>query len=137
VESTRQPLSDSEIAASTVGEARTLNALNAIIVLSFYDPMWPILFEGEVPCIRAALGSSAISIVHVDSTAVPGLSTKPLVDVVLVVPDSSDENAYVPALQHLGYELRIREPDWHKVHQRVHGDTANDYLPRLATNSPR
>jgi GrpB-like predicted nucleotidyltransferase (UPF0157 family) len=30
------------------------------------------------------------------------------------VPDSSDEPAYVPALEAAGYVLRIREPDWYQ-----------------------
>ena len=53
-----------------------------------------------------------IRIEHVGSTAVPGLPAKPIVDIVLEVPDSADEAAYVPALEAAGYSLRIREPDW-------------------------
>jgi GrpB-like predicted nucleotidyltransferase (UPF0157 family) len=45
---------------------------------------------------------------------VPGLAAKPIIDMLLVVSDSSDETAYVPALQAAGYELRIREPEWHE-----------------------
>ena len=33
---------------------------------------------------------------------------------VLVVADSADEPAYVPALEAAGYVLRIREPDWYE-----------------------
>lgn len=33
---------------------------------------------------------------------------------VLAVRDSSDEAAYVPALEATGYVLRIREPDWYE-----------------------
>ena len=33
-------------------------------------------------------------------------------DILLAVPDSSDEQAYVPALQAAGYVLRAREPGW-------------------------
>jgi len=32
----------------------------------------------------------------------------------LVVHDSSDEPAYVPALESQGYRLHIREPDWYE-----------------------
>ena len=32
----------------------------------------------------------------------------------LVVSDSSDEDAYVPALEAAGYVLRTREPDWYE-----------------------
>jgi GrpB-like predicted nucleotidyltransferase (UPF0157 family) len=30
------------------------------------------------------------------------------------VPDSTDEDDYVPALEAAGYALRIREPDWYE-----------------------
>ncbi len=46
------------------------------------------------------------------STSVPGLAAKPVVDIDLVVADSSDEQAYVPELEAAGYVLHIREPDW-------------------------
>jgi GrpB-like predicted nucleotidyltransferase (UPF0157 family) len=40
------------------------------------------------------------------------LAAKPIIDVVLVVADSSDEPSYVPELEADGYVLRIREPEW-------------------------
>ena len=36
------------------------------------------------------------------------------IDVLLVVADSADELAYVPALEAAAYALRIREPDWYE-----------------------
>jgi GrpB-like predicted nucleotidyltransferase (UPF0157 family) len=42
---------------------------------------------------------------------VPGLAAKPVIDILLAVPDSADEQAYAPALQTAGYVLRIRQPD--------------------------
>jgi GrpB-like predicted nucleotidyltransferase (UPF0157 family) len=82
------------------------------VVLVDYDPDWPRLFEREAARIGDALGGRALQIEHVGSTAVPGLAAKPVVDVALVVADSSDETAYVDALEAAGYVLRIREPDW-------------------------
>jgi GrpB-like predicted nucleotidyltransferase (UPF0157 family) len=78
--------------------------------LADYDPGWPVLFAREAARIRAALGSRAVHIEHVGSTSVPGLAAKPMVDILLAVPDSADEHAYVPALQAAGYVLRAREP---------------------------
>ena len=43
---------------------------------------------------------------------VPGLPAKPIIDIVLAVPNSSDEAAYVPAMEAGGYVLRIREAEW-------------------------
>ena len=55
-----------------------------------------------------------------DATSVPGLAAKPIVDIVLALPDSSDEPSYVPAMEAAGYVLRIREPEWHE-HRVVKG----------------
>jgi len=84
------------------------------IVLVDYDDAWPLRFEREAKRIRAALGVRALLVEHAGSTAVPGLAAKPIIDVVLAVPDSSDEDAYVPALEAEGYALRIREPEWYE-----------------------
>jgi GrpB-like predicted nucleotidyltransferase (UPF0157 family) len=43
---------------------------------------------------------------------VPGLAAKPIVDIVLAVPDSAAEASYVPPMEAAGWVLRIREPDW-------------------------
>jgi GrpB-like predicted nucleotidyltransferase (UPF0157 family) len=62
--------------------------------------------------IGGALGSTGLLLEHAGSTSVPGLAAKPVIDLVLGVPDPVDEAAYVPALEALGYQLRIREPEW-------------------------
>lgn len=95
----------------TIGEPATHDD---VITLVEYDPKWPAVFEREAGRIRRALGERALRIEHVGSTAVPGLVSKPIVDLLLVVADSADEDAYVPALEAAGYALRIREPKWHQ-----------------------
>jgi GrpB-like predicted nucleotidyltransferase (UPF0157 family) len=79
-----------------------------------YDKEWPVLFEQEAQRIRAALGARVLLLEHAGSTSVPGLAAKPVIDIVLAVSDSSNEDDYVPALEPEGYELRIREPDWYE-----------------------
>jgi GrpB-like predicted nucleotidyltransferase (UPF0157 family) len=49
-----------------------------------------------------------------------GLAAKPIIDIVLVVADSADEVAYVPALEAAGYMLSIREPEWYQ-HRMLRG----------------
>jgi GrpB-like predicted nucleotidyltransferase (UPF0157 family) len=61
---------------------------------------------------------------HIGSTSVPGLSAKPIIDIVLVVDSSADEATYVPALEAGGYVLRIREPNWHE-HRLFKGPDTN------------
>jgi GrpB-like predicted nucleotidyltransferase (UPF0157 family) len=90
------------------------------IVLADYDPQWPNWFEQAAARIRESLGETALEIHHVGSTSVPGLAAKPLIDIDLVVPDTTDESSYVPQLEGIGYVLRIREPDWYE-HRLLRG----------------
>jgi len=102
-------ISDEEMQRYLIGE---VTPHNAPITLAEYDASWPALFAREADRIRAALGDSAILIEHAGSTSVPGLAAKPIIDIVLAVPDSADEQSYVPPLEAAGYTLRAREPDW-------------------------
>jgi GrpB-like predicted nucleotidyltransferase (UPF0157 family) len=101
--------SDEELQKVTVGE---IKPLNGEITLVEYDTRWPELFEREAKRIRFVLGNKALQVEHVGSTSVTGLCAKPIIDILLVVADSSKEETYVPELESAGYILRIREPDW-------------------------
>ena len=94
-----------------LGEPRRLDGP---VLLADYDPAWPVLYEREAARIRSALGDRVLLLEHVGSTAVPGLAAKPIVDILLVISDTADEDAYVPDLERAGYRLWIREPDWHQ-----------------------
>jgi GrpB-like predicted nucleotidyltransferase (UPF0157 family) len=106
-----RPLTEEQIRAAHVEEVKPLSGR---IVLVDYDPRWADLFEREAARIRTVLAKEALRIEHVGSTSVPGLPAKPIVDVVLVVTDSADEGAYLPALASTGYRLHVREPHWHE-----------------------
>ncbi|QDT40910.1 dephospho-CoA kinase/protein folding accessory domain-containing protein [Gimesia alba] len=83
-----------------------------VIQICDYDPEWPQRFQEQAQRIREALGAAALSIEHIGSTSVPGLGAKPIVDLLLVVADAADEASYLPQLEEVGYELRVREPDF-------------------------
>jgi GrpB-like predicted nucleotidyltransferase (UPF0157 family) len=117
-------VSDEELQAVTVGPRVPHNAP---VTLVAYDPGWPALFEREAERIRAALGEIVVRLEHTGSTSVPGLAAKPIIDMTLLVPDSSDESAYVPQLEAVGYRLRIREPDWHQ-HRLLRGPDTEVHL---------
>lgn len=108
------PISDGDLQQVRL-EPVTLH--HGTILLVDSDPNWPILFAREAARIRDVLGPAVIRLEHAGSTSVPGLVAKPIIDIVLVVPDSSDEPSYVPVLTAAGYRLVIREPGWfeHRV----------------------
>ncbi len=114
---------DEQLQQITVG---ALERHDAPITLAAPDPDWPRSFDREADRLRSVLGAVALRIEHVGSTSVPGLMAKPVIDILLVVPDSADEPAYAPRLQAAGHVLRIREPDWFE-HRLFRGpDTSTD-----------
>src|SRR5262249_11460107 len=98
--------------------------LDGTVLLAEYDPAWPGLFEREADRIRSLIGDQVLTLEHVGSTSVPGLAAKPIVDILLVVPDPGDEDAYVAPMERAGYRLVIREPDWHQ-HRALKGPDTN------------
>jgi GrpB-like predicted nucleotidyltransferase (UPF0157 family) len=87
------------------GEAETVH-----IQLFPHDPAWARRYARERDRICCALGDRARRIEHIGSTAVPGLSAKPIVDVMVTVTDAEDDAAWLPALEAAGYALAVREP---------------------------
>ena len=64
--------------------------------------------------IIAALGDTAVAVHHTGSTSVPDLPAKDIIDIDLVVKDSTDEAAYVDQLEQAGFKFTLREPAWHQ-----------------------
>jgi len=52
-----------------------------------YDPDWPNLFRVEADRIVAVLGHEVVAIHHIGSTAIPGISAKPIIDMLVEVQD--------------------------------------------------
>jgi len=78
-----------------------------------YDPRWPEVFEQERLHLMSCLPHDVVKrIEHFGSTAVPGLSAKPIVDILVEV-TSLDETRQriVPVLEGQGYEYFWR-PSW-------------------------
>ena len=130
-----QATSEEAMRAATIGE---LQVHDGPVHLDDYDPAWPGWFEREARRIRAALGERVRLLEHAGSTSVPGLAAKPIIDIVLAVPDSTDEGAYVPPMEAAGYVLRIRELEWfeHRMfkapHTQVHVFTeGTDEIDRM------
>lgn len=78
-----------------------------------YQTSWPETFTQVASSINSALGPLALRLEHVGSTSVPNLAAKPIIDILLEVSDPSDEGAYVPSLEELGFTLHFRQPKWH------------------------
>lgn len=83
-----------------------------VIKIVPYSQNWPIQFQNHAKRIKNALGSVALRIEHIGSTSVEELAAKPIIDILVVIADPSQEELYLPALVDAGYELRVREPEY-------------------------
>lgn len=79
------------------------------IVIMEYDPEWPFRFDALAGVIKGAIADGALSVDHIGSTSVPGLASKPIIDILVTVEDVEDENAYLGKLENAGFVLRVRE----------------------------
>jgi GrpB-like predicted nucleotidyltransferase (UPF0157 family) len=102
---------------------------------------WHDLFAEEEGRLRVALGEYALAIEHVGSTAICGLSAKPIIDIAVAVPEIADAGKCVMPLEQIGYEYRGEqgipgrhffgkgEPRTHHVHMVEMGsDFWRDHL---------
>ena len=74
------------------------------IVVVDYDPFWPLLFRKEADAISRILGDNLVLIHHIESTSVPFLAAKPIIDIMPVVKDLSGVDAVSGEFVKLGYE---------------------------------
>lgn len=73
------------------------------IIVVPYDDKWPEMFEAESLLIRTLLGGVVKSVHHIGSTSVPGLSAKPVIDILLEVSDINELDTYNSAMASGGY----------------------------------
>jgi GrpB-like predicted nucleotidyltransferase (UPF0157 family) len=74
------------------------------VELAPYDEHWPAQFESEKSRIAVVLGASAVAIEHIGSTAVPGMTAKPVIDIQAGFEGKYQPEIWATALAPLGYE---------------------------------
>jgi len=69
-----------------------------------YDSTWPLEFAAEADRIERACAGLQIRLEHIGSTSVPGMSAKPVIDILAGRPPRSQPAPYIAAITQLGYE---------------------------------
>ncbi len=88
------------------------NAAEDRVAIEPYDPSWPAAFERETDALRRVLPAGVeVAVEHFGSTAVPGLAAKPVIDIMLAVPDRSAWPAFVGPVESLGYVFWADNPN--------------------------
>ena len=77
---------------------------DAPIYILPYDSAWPDQFESEQDLLRNLLAPWLVGpIEHVGSTAVPGMSAKPIIDIMAAVKDLDSSRETIPILETVRY----------------------------------
>lgn len=76
------------------------------IILAEHDAAWPDEFRREAGAISVALSDVTTAVHHIGSTAISGLVAKPVLDMLLVVPQLDLLDPRSDRLAALGYEAR-------------------------------
>lgn len=97
-------VTDDSEAASPVRDER--------IHLRAYDPEWPGQFAAEAEVLQGVLGPHIVGgIHHVGSTAVPGLTAKPIIDIMIGVADLESARPCIDLLAASDYCYAPHRPD--------------------------
>jgi GrpB-like predicted nucleotidyltransferase (UPF0157 family) len=121
-----------------VTEDESLNeAIFQEVVLQPHDPTWATAFASERHRLLSLFPAQRVDVEHIGSTAVPGLLSKPVVDMLAGVRSMTEANAIVQPLCRAGYttsaefNATLLDSRWlmrwadgrrtHHLHIAVHG----------------
>jgi GrpB-like predicted nucleotidyltransferase (UPF0157 family) len=101
-----------------------------------HSPGWAAEFRAEADRLTAVLGDEVVAVHHVGSTAIPGISAKPIIDILLAVREVERLDDLSPEMAALGYEARgefglpgrrffIKETDGRRTHH-IHAYTVGN-----------
>lgn len=86
------------------------NAMNQDVHLQVYDAVWADQYATEARNICLALGHAELPMEHIGSTAIPGLSAKPVLDMMIGVEELEQVDEWKEQLEAMGYE-EVHHPD--------------------------
>ncbi len=69
-----------------------------------HDPRWAVMAQGEGKALATALGSTLLVVHHIGSTAIPGISAKPILDLIPVVTGLPELDIRKGEIEALSYE---------------------------------
>ncbi len=90
-----------------------------------YQPDWQKRFNAEKEILQNIFGDESIAIEHIGSTSVEGLSSKPIIDIAVIIGDHKRADKFVKPLAGAGY--RYDSPSTER-HFFVKGDPVEFHL---------
>ncbi len=76
------------------------------VMLSSYNPEWKKIYKKEKELLLSVLGDQVLDIQHIGSTSVPGVKSKPIIDIAVAVEKIKDAENLIESVEKLGYEYK-------------------------------
>ncbi len=76
------------------------------VELAEHDPVWAEKFQSEKSLLASLFSPAAHQIEHIGSTAIPGLRTKPVIDIAVRLDRIEELKPFLPKLRERGYEYQ-------------------------------
>jgi GrpB-like predicted nucleotidyltransferase (UPF0157 family) len=105
------------------------------IVLVPHDRDWTRAFAEGRAAILEACGGYVLDVVHIGSTAIPGIAAKPVIDMLPLLRRHEDGFACVDAMAELGFEFR-GEAGLCGRHYFIKGQPRTHHVPHVRIGLP-
>lgn len=101
-----------------IGDTTSLEDPRDFVEIVEYDPHWKDIFEEERRSLLDLIGDLVSSIEHVGSTSIPGLASKPVIDIMAAVEVQRDPTTYIERVSPLGYVYQEQEDEPIRIYFR-------------------
>jgi GrpB-like predicted nucleotidyltransferase (UPF0157 family) len=71
-----------------------------------HDPAWDSAFQCEALKLREILGDEIVTVHHIGSTSIPGITAKPIIDILVEARKIDDIDRYNESMALIGYQAR-------------------------------
>jgi GrpB-like predicted nucleotidyltransferase (UPF0157 family) len=85
---------------------KTIGLRRKRVMLFSYNPEWKKIYKKEKELLLSVLGDQILDIQHIGSTSVPGVESKPIIDIVVAVKRIKDVENLIESVEKLGYEYK-------------------------------
>ncbi|MCT4780209.1 MULTISPECIES: GrpB family protein [Exiguobacterium] len=109
--------------------------MRQVIVIP-YQTSWADEFEQEAVRLRTVFGERLLAVHHIGSTSVPGLSAKPILDILPVVDSLDGIEAFDVAMEQIGYEAKGEFGMPGRRYYRKGGDDRTHHIHLYASGNP-
>lgn len=80
---------------------------NSHEIILNYQKSWQVKFELEKRLLEEKLSKHILEVEHIGSTSILGLSSKPIIDIAIVIPKYEDASKFKPLLEDLDYKALL------------------------------